>query len=557
MSDSELTAWHVLARVMVREGISQVCGLPGDDLQAVHAFEREGIAALWTRDQRTAVNVASGRALVSATPSICVFGRGPGAVAAVPAIAEARSGSAPVIVVAEGIAVGQEGAGAFQDLPQREVISPLVKYAVRVTDAARLAGEFIRCLAVATSGGPGPVYLEVPDGLVPRSGDVSPHQPAVIRQIDDPTVRTLLRDAERPVLIVGSGVDVNAGKLFAAFAESVGTAVFTTASGRGAVDERHAMFCGLSGLYSGKAAQRLLAEADLVIAVGTRLEETAALGMSSHANYIQVNREPRDLSPWRSGVCIVGDADEAASAWCLERASRAEWRASIAAAKAADEDTARSWRLRDAPEATGISIPAVMGALSDALPAGAVVVHENGLADMWSYAYPLFRLPEGGLDVAPSEQTTLGAGVGAAVGAALANPERLVVAIVGDGAMSTAAIDGLALADPRLHVLWVVLDNGGFGWLQEAAGARSPGVFAQGAGAPGLLHHPDGPPRAWMARGDSIAEVVSRNIAETRAHGSRILVVPVSLQDTPPMVSRLSEPVLDARDTVTVGRDAS
>ncbi|OUE29671.1 Acetolactate synthase isozyme 1 large subunit [Clavibacter michiganensis] len=548
MSEPEPGAWEIVARTVEASGVPLVVGLPGDDMAALAAFAGTSVRTLWARDQRHAVNVASGAALASGRPTVAVVGRGPGAAAAVPAMLEASSGSSGVLLISGGVPLGREESGAFQDAPQLALLRPVLRRAVRVTSADQLAGEVVRCLAVSGSRTPGPTYIEVPDDL--PVADVATCLArvtgAVVPARDSPNVPELLLRAERPVILVGGGMARSESARITRLAERLSAAIFCTASGRGVVDESHELFCGLSGLYARGTARRLLADADVLLALGSRLEETALDGLDPALPVIQVNTEAEDLATRLPGLAIVGDADEVLRSWgarlCSSGADGADTsadrlrrRAEVVASRAAEEAWAAS--LSDTPphESGTVPIARLLSALSDALPDGCVLVHENGLADIWSYAHPVLRLPEGALDICPSEQTTLGFGVSAAVGASLAWPDRLVVAIVGDGAMDVAQIDAELLAAPGARVLWIVLDNGGYGWLHEMAGSAGD-AFASPARRGSGLRHPRGPAETRADPDRDIADTIADALASLQ-HGSRVLTVPVSLADLPPAVT--------------------
>ena len=479
------TGWHAVVDHLGHAGIRTVFGLPADDLGLLTALEPTAIRLVLCRDQRNAVFMATGHALQSGQPAVCVVGKGPAVTNTLTGLLEARSSAVPLVVLAAGTSVRRQGAGAFQELDQLAVVGPLVKWGARVDDPCRLVPTLEKAFLVATSGVPGPVYVEVPDHLltvpVQRSrpwADVSAAFPAEL----DVTAAALdaVRAAQRPVVLVGGGMrHGGGGPDVERLAARLGAAMFSTASGRGVVDEDSALFCGLAGLYSPPEMADLWRTTDLVIALGSRLEETATElpGFApADVPVVQVNVDPAEFSTEWAGVRVLGEAAGVVAAWLAVLGDDGDdgddgcgtWVDAVRASRRellARADAERT----DAERSDGLTVPQVLVALDRMAPASRVLVQENGLADMWSYFFPSWSCHREGGSVVPSEQTSLGFGAAAAAGVALAAPARRVVALVGDGAFAMVRSDLQTVVDERVPLLYVVLANGGYGWLQSQA----------------------------------------------------------------------------------------
>ncbi|MGW6917515.1 thiamine pyrophosphate-binding protein [Kitasatospora sp. NPDC054939] len=554
------TAWHAVVDFLQAQGVDAVFGLPDDDLGLLDALEASPIRAVLCRSQRNAVFMAAGHALATGRPACCVVGRGPALANALPGLVEAAAGRAPVVLLASGTAADRFGTGAFQELDQLPLVRPLVKLAQRVEAPARLPGALERAWLVAGSGAPGPVYLELPDHMV---GAPVPHRTAwrtaapAPQPAPGPAAReaaALLAAARRPVLVVGGGLRAgNPDRRVERLAEELGAAVVVTASGRGTVDETHPLFCGLSGLYAPHALEPLWQEADLVVALGSRLEETAVHGwdaLAEGARVIQVNTAAADFAVERPGPLLLGDAGAAVAGWLGTAGPRdGSWPARIAVLRERAHADARA--LVEERAAAGLSVVQVLAALDRALPADRVLVQENGLADMWSYCWPHWSCAPGG-SVVPSEQTSLGFGAAAAIGVQLALPERAVAALVGDGAFGSLGADLQSAAEAGAAVLYVVLDNGGFGWLQHALDGRGPGASRFRFTA---AERP-GPERAGGAAPLRIrverAEELDDALAEARRHTAKgrpaVVEVAVRLDDLPPLPADVLAPAAGAAE---------
>ncbi|MER7402469.1 thiamine pyrophosphate-binding protein [Streptomyces sp. NPDC000070] len=546
-------AWHTVADYARHLGAGAVFGLPGDDMELLAALEETRTAVVLCRDQRNAVYLATGHALVTGRPALCAVGKGPALTNTLTGLLEARSAAAPVVLVAGGTALEHVGTGAFQELDQMRAVRPFVKWAERVDSAHRLPAALEKAAAVAVNGTPGPVYVEIAEQLtgeaVERQG---PWRPVAAQRVagDDRVLRATARRiaaARRPVVLVGGGArHRNADRRIERFAELLGAAVFSTASGRGTVAEDHPLFCGLSGLYTVAPADRVWQEADLVIALGSRLEETATFGWPDRTGLpvVQVVADEDSVVTGHPGDHVLADVGRTVRDWttALEAEGHrpeGDWSERVRGIRAEVLRTAAEEPA--AAGGSGVRVAEVLAAIDRAVPADRILVQENGLQDMWSYFFPYWSCGSAGGSVVPSEQTPLGFGAAAAVGVALAAPGRPVVAVAGDGAFNLFRGELPTLADTGAAVLYVVLDNGGYGWLQanldRVSGDRSrfsftsdrPTGTAALAAACGLGH--------W--RVDAPA-ALDRALAEAWAHcasgTAAVVEVAVSLADRPPGV---------------------
>ncbi|MFE3515493.1 thiamine pyrophosphate-binding protein [Streptomyces sp. NPDC059166] len=483
--------WQAVAGVLARAGVGDAFGLPADDLDLLAALDPSGIRLVLCRDQRNALFMATGYALQSGRTGIAFTGKGPAVTNALTGLLEARSSAAPVVLLSAGTSADRRGAGAFQELDQLSLVAPLVKWAARVDDPARLVPMLRRALLVAREGVPGPVYLELPDHLltaeIPCDAPATGAGPAAYEAVRPRTVQLsedsdaigLLKSARLPVLLIGGGMRHNNGaRKLERLADHMGAAVFCTASGRGAFDESHPRFCGLAGLYLPEAAAELWQETDCVISLGSRLEETATFGwpgrIGTEVPVVQVNVDAAEFHTDYAGPKVLADA-AALVAGQLARESVCEpdagWTRRAAAVHAGLHAAHRD-HLTGLAEKPELHIAEVLATLREVLPDDLVLVQENGLQDMWSYRYPVHSVARAGGSVVPSEQTSLGFGAAAAAGVKAAAPGRPVVAFVGDGAFGLFESDLVTVAEQQLGVLYVVLDNGGYGWLQSQLDQR-------------------------------------------------------------------------------------
>jgi acetolactate synthase-1/2/3 large subunit len=405
---------------------------------------------------------------------------GPAFLNALVGVSEAASVGAPVVVVTTRSPPGGIGRGGFQELDQLSIGGPIVGWSYRVERADRLAWAARRATALAMRSRPSVTLLEITTELadvdVPSSAGEPDPSPGCL-PFDDDLDRAVgvMKLARKPLIVAGGGARSGGfGRDLERLAEVWGAALATTASGRGTVDEHHSLACGLVGLYTTPPLDGVLNDADVILAVGTRWEETATMNWPglACASIVHVDRDVTAFGQAVSAdVPLLGDAaatvrtllsrmscapgNEAEP--CLRSQSRREWCDIVAAAREKARETL------DTDFETSPS-SAVVRRVAERLGDAFVLVQDNGLHDIWGYHFPLLRMGPSSTVIVPGEQTMMGYGLGAAVGAALAEPVRPVLATCGDGAFSMGLPALLTAAEHGCRLIAVVFDNQGFGW---------------------------------------------------------------------------------------------
>ncbi|MFD7168307.1 thiamine pyrophosphate-binding protein [Streptomyces violascens] len=547
-------AWSAIVDLLVANGVDTCFGLPGDDLELLRALDAAGLDLVPCRDQRNAMYMATGYALQSGRLAVCALGKGPAVTHAATGLLEARESGAPVLVLAAGVAERRRGSGGFQELDQVAVTAPLVRWAHRVGHPDRVVPATVTALTRAAGPPPGPVYLEIPDDV--RTAEVlvtgprpTPPEPLVLEPgpVTWGPALAAIGASRRPVVLVGGGMrHSNGDGAVERFAEHLGAALFTTASGRGAVDERHPLFCGVAGLYAAAPARALWASCDLVVSLAGRLEETVVEGGTPWppVEVVQVNVDPAGLSAEFSGPRVLGDARHAVLGWSralgehrkAEHADATEaWAGEIADVRKAMSREVEAELVR-AAALPGVRIAELLAALDATADEPRVLVQENGLQDMWSYCFP-FHV--GGGSIVPSEQTPLGFGAAAAIGVKRAAPDHEVTAFIGDGAFLAARADIAVAAPAHGGVLYVVLCNGGYGWL-DAQRARL-GLdadrypFTRPGAPPPMVDGPDIRCRVLRDKSALTSEILAARRFCSQG-GTAVLMVPVAPDDIPPPI---------------------
>lgn len=476
-------SWNYVAASLAASGVRTVFGLPGDGGDLFEALTRfPEIRAVAARDQRNAAFMAWGAGFAANQPGVCAVSGGPGLTNALTALLEAFSASAPLVVLVAGSHLTWRQRGGFQALDHGLVARPFTKWQFTVTDPAQLPWALHRAFYLSVNGRPGPVLLEIPDGLPEPDAAVAPVAtlvaPALRTQADPAQVERaaeLCRGARRPALLLGGGARrAGAGPELVALAERLSAPIYLTASGRGAIDESHPHMAGVAGIYLFEAAAHLLDEADLLLVFGSKLEETATLSWTlprAGVELIQVDIDPEVLgTAYPDALGLAGDCTLVARQLLLAlttQPDRSEWSARAEQVRRQVADEAAGWS--HAWGGDQVAAPAVAPAVAQVFGPGLLLAQENGLQDIWGFHFPLLTLPPGGRVIVPAEQTAMGCGAAAALGADLVTGQP-VACITGDGAFQFILSDLATAVAHRMGVTWIVLDNGGYGWVRYRQG---------------------------------------------------------------------------------------
>ncbi|MGG0756787.1 thiamine pyrophosphate-binding protein [Brevibacillus laterosporus] len=480
-----LTIWDAYASVLVEQGITKLFGMVGDGAGLIEsAYKKEGLHIFTARDQRIAVGMAMGHAQVSGNPAVLVTSPGPGIANCIMGVLEAYSAAVPLIVISNATARNMRGEGAFQETNSIAMMQPVTKWCYRVEHPEKAIWALRRAVFVAINGKPGPVYLEIPDDLTWEelgSGSFSDdkknldEQGPIFSQPEEQSMRNVfnqLTKAKRPIILLGGGCQHRpfVSELTISLAEAHGLAIFTTASGRGIVDERHPYAFGNVGLYTLPQIKKLLFEADLITAIGTQLEETALMGWKealSNTCFVHIDCHYESLErSVHADYRLLGDAQlSLQNLWRMScenmdcgTNSKNEW---IKRMQEVKQEALSAWA-----EIEDIKAPvrSMLKGIEHEFGEHVVLVQDNGLHDMWGYSYPVYTVAPPGRTVVPGEQTALGLPMGISLGAKIADRKAHVIALLGDGSFEMGYSAVGSAAEHQLGITFIVINNGGFSW---------------------------------------------------------------------------------------------
>ena len=474
---TRMTPSEAMVETLRAEGVDVVTGIVGSAfMDALDLFPDAGIRFLPVRHEQTAAHMADAYGRVTGVPGVCIGQNGPGVTNMVTSIAAANMGHSPVVIVTPSAGTSAVGLDGFQEADQMSIFASITKGQIRVARPDRMAEAFRTAFRIALSER-GPVQVDVPrdffygegefEILEPHRYRASQHGPGDEAALD--RAAELLAGARTPIVMSGMGV-IEAGAIddVRRVAELLDAPVATSYLHNDAFPDAHELAVGPIGYQGSKAAMRLLSEADVVFAVGTRLSVFGTLPQYGFdyfppdAKIVQVDIDHRQLGrKWPIEVGVIGDAGAATRAVLARLQARdgqpaqaEERRGRIAEAKRAWEDELAS---QSSGEETPISPRRALMELRRALPEDAIVTTDIGNVCSAANAYLRFQQPRKFL--AALTFGNCGFAYPAALGAKLARPQDPVAAVVGDGAWGMSLHEVMTAVEEELPVAALVFNN--------------------------------------------------------------------------------------------------
>ncbi len=465
-----LTGADLIIRLLERQQVETIAGIPGGaNLPLYDALARRAtIQHVLARHEQGAGFMAQGMARVSGRPGVCFATSGPGATNVMTALADAKLDSIPVVCITGQVPLAMIGTDAFQEIDTYGMSIPATKHNFLVRSAAELLEVIPAAFRIAASGRPGPVLVDVPTDVQnqsltfddwPEPGGATPlpaPEPVAVAAAAE-----LINQARRPVLYLGGGV-IHAGAAPAAraLAEKASLPTTMTLMGLGVLAPEHPLSLGMLGMHAAPYTNRVLEECDLLIALGARFDDRATGRVADFcpdARVVHVDIDPGELHKIRAAhVGLTGDVAAVLEALLpqVDAHLRPLWLSRVADLKA--DHPLQTPGLDDPLSHYGLIHHTARGVDDEA-----VVVTDVGQHQMWTaQAYPFRRprqwLTSGGLG-------TMGFGVPAAIGAALAEPERTVVCFTGDGSLLMNIQELATAAELGCNLKIVLMNNDALG----------------------------------------------------------------------------------------------
>lgn len=483
-------ASYLLTEYLERLGVEVVFGLCGHTIIALldAIGKSRKIRFVSTRHEQVAAHAADGYARATGKPGVLLTHLGPGLTNAATGVANAALDSIPMVVIAGDIPSYYYGRhphqemNLHQDADQFQVFRPFCKRVYRVDHPADLPRIVERAFHLSQTGRPGPVLVDVPMDIFSADLPVNAFRQTpteIARPMPDgATIERIvdaLASAERPVLYAGGGVlGARASAGLIALAEALEVPVAHTLMGTGAVPSAHPLLLGMTGFWGTPIANEKCRTADLIVAIGTRLAEANSSSWYQDITFsipptrlIHIDADVAEIGRnYPTELGVVADAKLALDALAKAatgRTHRDRGRLRSDIARARDKWTA-NWEGQRTSDQYPLRPERILKELREAVPADGFIVtdvgwNKNGVGQQFPFSVP-------GTFVTPSGLATMGFGAAAALGVKIAQPDRVVIALVGDGGFGAANPTVVATAmEANLPVVWVVMDNMAYGTI--------------------------------------------------------------------------------------------
>ncbi|MCU1416078.1 MAG: acetolactate synthase large subunit [Schumannella sp.] len=479
-----LTGSGAILASLEKLGVTDVFGIPGGAIMPFYdeLMASTAIRHILVRHEQGAGHAAEGYAAASGRVGVAIATSGPGATNLVTAIADAHMDSVPMIAITGQVFSTSMGTDAFQEVDIVGITMPITKHSFLVTDPADVPATLAAAYQIATTGRPGPVLVDVTKDAQQKSApfiwppkiDLPGYRPVTKahgKQIV--AAAELLAEAQRPVLYVGGGViRSEAGAELLKLAEKTGAPVVTTLMARGAFPDSHPQHLGMPGMHGSVPAVLSLQESDLIVAIGARFDDRVTGRVADFAplaKIVHIDIDPAEIGKIRQAdVPIVGDAKDVIVDLIA---------AFTDAAKKSKPDIAEWWtRLEklkadfplgftDDPDDGLLAPQAVIKRIGELSGPEAIYAAGVGQHQMWAAQFIKYERPHAWLNSGGAG--TMGYAVPAAMGAKVAQPDRLVWAIDGDGCfqMTNQELATCTINDIPIKV--AIINNSSLGMVRQ------------------------------------------------------------------------------------------
>lgn len=468
-----LTGADIVVECLKEQGVNTVFGYPGG--YVIHLYDAlykssEHINHILTAHEQGASHAADGYARSTGKVGVCIATSGPGATNLVTGIATAYMDSTPMVCITGNVPLSMLGKDSFQEVDIAGVTTPITKHNYIVKDIKDLADTIREAFYIAQEGRPGPVLVDIPKDIQIQEYQYSKQEPRVIDRATgninadalDKAI-SMIEKAEKPLIFIGGGIiKSEANKELATFVEKVNAPVTSSLMGLGGFDATHELFTGMLGMHGTTAANKGVQNCDLLIGLGTRFSERATgntNGFAPKAKILHIDIDPAEVNKnVKADHYVLGDIKKVLNLLNekMVQQNHINWVNEIL-------DIKHNNPLKYNEDS--LNAPYIIEKLYELTMGDAIITTEVGQHQMWAaqfykYNQPKTLISSGGLG-------TMGFGLGASIGAQMANPHKKVINIAGDGCFKMNLHELATAVNYQLPITIILIDNDSLGMVRQ------------------------------------------------------------------------------------------
>ena len=470
-----LTGAEILIKSLIDEGVDTVFGYPGGSVLNIYDSlykYKDKIKHYLTCHEQGASHAADGYARSTGKVGVCIATSGPGATNLVTGIATAYMDSVPLVAITGNVPKGLLGKDSFQEVDITGITMPITKHNFIVKDVNELQGIVRQAFYIAREGRPGPVLIDIPKDITINKGEYKSLEPLEVKpkskHITDEVlneVSTYINRCNKPLIYAGGGViNSEATEELINFAEKLNAPVATTLMCRGAIPSEHRLNTGMIGMHGSNASNILATKCDLIIALGARFSDRVISNKKfiNNAKVIQIDIDPAEVNKnVKVDSFIIGDIKVALQRLMplIEEKKNEEWLNTI------EELKLLAITKNNSDNEEELTPRFLFESLSEIDDGSFVIATEVGQHQMWTAQYFNFKTPRtlissGGLG-------TMGFGLGAAMGVSVANPNKTVFNIAGDGSFGMNCNEFATAVKYNIPIKVIVINNNALGMVRQ------------------------------------------------------------------------------------------
>ncbi len=473
----KLTGAEIIIRCLIEQGVTDVFGYPGGQViniyDALYKYKDE-INHILTAHEQGAAHAADGYSRATGKVGVCIATSGPGATNLVTGIATAMLDSIPMVAITGNVPCSLIGKDSFQEIDITGITLPITKHNYFVNKIEDLAGSIREAFAIAKSGRPGPVLVDIPKDVQLATYEYEEHTPSPkvpLPHAEEKLIEKaieLVNESQRPYIYIGGGAaGLGLGKEILEFAEKINAYIGCSFMGLSAIPDGHERFLGMQGMHGHYASSLAQNNADLIIGVGVRFSDRATGNVAKFARKSKIIQLDPDFAEINKNVTVdcgvVGDVE-----YSFRRIAEAalpktnpKWNEIVEGLKQEESEQQRTAELSSEGRMTPKMVLDVINRLK---PKNTVITTDVGQHQMWTAQYVRFDntrrfVSSGGLG-------TMGFGLGAAIGARVATSDTTLL-ITGDGSFGMNLNELATSVSHNIPIIIVLMNNGVLGMVRQ------------------------------------------------------------------------------------------